>query len=70
MKLASPICIKAEEHEDGGDHDGIKEIQLVLNQEQYSALRPKLGKRVFLTGALYEAFNGHHHTPVLLTVKK
>lgn len=70
LQLASGICTRAAKDDDSGDHDGVKEIQLVLSGPQYEALRPKLGARVTLTGSLFEAHSGHHHTPVLLMVRE
>lgn len=70
LQLAPSICTQAATDDDAGDHDGVKEIQLVLSGPQYDALRPKLGARVTLTGSLFEAHSGHHHTPVLLMVRE
>lgn len=70
LKLQSPVCVKAEENDESSDHDDIKEVQLVLDIKQYATLRPKLGKSISLSGQLFEGFNGHHHTSVLLTVTK
>lgn len=70
LQLNPGICTRAAGNDDAGDHDGIKEIQLVLSGAQYDALRPKLGARVTLTGSLFEAHSGHHHTPVLLMVRE
>ena len=42
-------------------------MQLMLTgPEQYSLLRPLLDKQVSLSGTLFAAITGHHHTPVLL----
>lgn len=68
LKLSSPLCTQAQEGEEAGGHQDLQMVQLVLDQEQYEALRPLLGKRVSLEGSLIEASTGHHHTPVLLTV--
>ena len=44
----------------------IRGIQLLLVPEQYDELRPKLGQRIGLSGVLFPAETGHHHTPVIL----
>jgi len=49
---------------------GIKQMQLVVvndaDRKRYASL---IGKNVQVTGTLFHAQNGHHRTPVLLTVK-
>jgi len=70
LQLDPEICTRAAKDDDTGDHDGVKAIQLVLSGPQYDALRPKLGARVTLSGSLFEAHSGHHHTPVLLMVRE
>lgn len=70
LKLRSPACVKAKEQDDGVDHENIKEVQLVLDAEQYAILRPQIGKPISLAGRIFEGFNGHHNTPVLLIVLK
>jgi uncharacterized protein DUF4431 len=67
LRLNPPACVDA----DPTDAEipakrGITEIQLLLSSEQYAELRPKLGQRIGLSGVLFPAQTGHHHTPVIL----
>lgn len=71
VELAAPVCVS----EDKADPDlnpsqeSIGEIQLVLDPELYKANKALMGGRVIVQGTLFGAHTGHHHTPVLLTVK-
>jgi hypothetical protein len=47
---------------------GVGRIQLVLSPDAYAAYKELVGKRVVVSGTLFGAITGHHHTPVLLTV--
>ena len=47
----------------------IHEIQLVLQPEQYQQHKGMVGRTVLATGTLFGEHTGHHHTPVLLTVR-
>lgn len=69
LTLDAPICTQADSA-DREAHEGVREVQLVLTEQQYAALRPELGKQVRLKGQLYSAFSGHHHAPLLLRVKQ
>lgn len=65
LALAKPICTTA-----GGElepaQSGVKEVQLVLENEGYARLRAMLGKTVTLSGTMFARHTGHHHAPVLL----
>ena len=70
LRLDSPICVaqdKAEPDLNPRQKD-VREVELVLNNEQAGRMNVLLGKRVVATGTLFGAHTGHHHTPVLLTV--
>ena len=45
-------------------HENVNKIQLVIND--YEIFRPYLNKKVTVTGTLFSAHTGHHHTAVLL----
>jgi len=68
LHLSSPICVSASS--DGDAQSDISDLQLVLveGQKQYARYRSLLGTRVEVTGKLFQAETGHHHTKVLLTV--
>jgi hypothetical protein len=40
-----------------------------LAPDAYAAYKELVGKRVVASGTLFGAITGHHHTPVLLTVR-
>lgn len=70
LKLNSPICVaqdKAEPDLNPSQKD-VQEIELVLNNEQRRRSNVLPDKSVVVTGTLFGAYTGHHHTPVLLTV--
>jgi hypothetical protein len=72
LLLTKPICV----NEDQSQPDlnpavkSAREIQLVMNADDFRRYQSLLGKNVIATGSLFGAETGHHHTPVLLTVKK
>ena len=67
LRLNPPACVDADPTDaDMPAKRGITEIQLLLSTEQYAELRPELGQRIGLSGVLFPAETGHHHTPVIL----
>ncbi len=72
LDLPESVCV----NEDKTDPDlnpkqsGIHEIQLVLQTEQYQQHKGMVGRKVLATGTLFGKHTGHHHTPVLLTIRK
>jgi len=71
LELPTATCV----NEDAAEPDlnpaqkAIKEIQLVLQPEQYTQHSALVGKKVVATGTLFGKRTAHHHTPVLLTVR-
>ena len=63
LHLARPICVSGDEPE-----KNVSDIQLFLSEEQYARHKDLLGKRVVVSGKLWHANMGHHHTSVLLNV--
>lgn len=67
LTLPAPVCTIS-----GGDDQeafaAVREVQLVLDKQQYAELRPQLGKTVSLHGKLFARFSGHHHADILLRV--
>ena len=65
-----PFCVTEGNSSDGSEpaEPEVKKVQLVLlhAEKSYQTLRPSLGKEVVCVGGLYHAYNGHHHSPVLL----
>ena len=65
LHLSQPICVSASS--DWEKETGISDLQLVFaNRGQYD--KSLLGRKVDVTGTLFRAHTGHHHTKVLLTV--
>ena len=48
---------------------GVREIQLVLQPQQYAQYKAPVGKKIVATGTLFGEHTGHHHTSVLLKVR-
>src|SRR5215472_6654357 len=72
LDLSQPHCVDADaiQPDLNPAQKGIRRIQLVfLDQSSYKTYSKLLGKRVVATGTLFGEHTGHHHTPVLLTVK-
>jgi len=66
----SAICMVASSDSDSNNiaMDGVRLVQLVLDEAGYARLRPKLGQQVTLQGTLFAEFTGYHHAPLLLRV--
>jgi hypothetical protein len=67
LELARPICMSNRDDEVDVPKNGVRLVQVLLDQSGYDRLRRSLGHRVTLRGILTGAINGHHHAPVLLT---
>jgi hypothetical protein len=70
LHLAKPICMTADK--DSEAERNVSDLQLVFEegQKQYERYRPLVGRKVNVTGTLFHALTGHHHTRVLLTVRE
>lgn len=71
LDLPESVCVNESktEPELNPKQSGIHEIQLVLQSEQYQQHKGMVGRKVLATGTLFGEHTGHHHTPVLLTVR-
>ena len=65
LHLAAPMCVSASS--DWEKETGVSQVQLVITDD-FSQYRKFLGRKVVVSGTLYRAHTGHHHTKVLLTV--
>jgi hypothetical protein len=65
LKLKKAICVIASD-DINVEADNEKEIQLVLEAEQYRRYRHLLGQRVTVSGKLFHSHTGHHHKTLLL----
>ena len=68
LLLAKPVCVEANPK----DYEEAEQNQLVvtlvpLNHEN---LKSYEGKQIAVQGTLYHAHTGHHHTPVLIEIKR
>jgi hypothetical protein len=73
LSLEKPICTDRDPNSAGLNEaeTGVTVVQLVANTaELRQALQSALGRKVLVNGTLFHAHTGHHHTPVLLTLKR
>ena len=69
IELRPPICTITSEKNWMLGHERISEVQLAMSEMQYEQLGQNLRGVVTIKGTLFEAFNGHHHTPVLIELQ-
>lgn len=62
LMLAAPICVEANNEEDAERN----QLQVTLVPRIKISLNAFDGKHVTVTGKLFHAHTGHHHTPLLL----
>jgi len=63
LRLFQPICATGEIDE---DEAGVRELQVAVSPELFHAIASVAGKPVTVTGSLFHAHGGHHHTAVLI----
>ena len=70
LHLATPICVDANAENDFDDAEkDVTDVQLALSSEQVAAVRGALKRGTLtVTGTLFHANTGHHHTAVLMQV--
>lgn len=67
LLLGKPICVEANSKDNENAEQDQREVTLVpLGKEN---LKDYEGMQIMVQGTLYHAFNGHHHTPVLIEIK-
>ena len=71
LRLAHPICTVPDPADQSGEAEnngatGVRDVQLVLDPDQYHEYRRFLGKPVRVSGAPFHMANGRHMTLVLL----
>ena len=71
LRLSSPIFVLGAPNDDlNVSENDISALQLVfMNSDDYNTYRKLLNGKVKVTGTLFHAMSGHHHTKVLLAVK-
>ena len=73
LSLEEPICTDRDPKSPdlNAAESGVTVLQLVAGTaELREALRSALGRKVLVNGTLFHAHTGHHHTPVVLTLKQ
>ena len=68
LLLTKPICVEANSAEDEEAEQNQLEVTLVPFKKQN--LKNYEGKKIVVQGTLYHAHTGHHHTPVLIEIKR
>lgn len=68
IETPAALCVQKGPDEDEPQESGIKRIQLLLEQLDYDALRPRLGTVVAVTGKVSHSVTAHHHATILLSV--
>jgi Domain of unknown function (DUF4431) len=69
LSLDTPVCVAADHRDTSGINaaaSSLKQVQLLLNEDQYKLYAKWIGTRVVLRGKLFGAATRHHRTPVLL----
>jgi hypothetical protein len=71
VELSQPVCVDEDKTEPDLNpaKKDVGRIQLLLGQTAYAAYKGIMGGKVVAGGTLFGAITGHHHTPVLLTVR-
>ena len=65
LRLFEPICATGTGEIDK-DETEVREIQVVVEPPLFHAFASVVGRPVTITGNLFHAHSGHHHTPVLI----
>ena len=68
LLLENPVCVEANPKDYEEAEQNQREVTLVpLGKEN---LKNYEGKQVLIQGTLYHAQTGHHHTPLLIEIKR
>lgn len=72
VQLDPPVCVDPgnEDTELEPAHKNVNAIQVVIDREESETKAELVGKRVTAVGTLFSAITAHHHTPVVMMVKK
>ena len=65
IALDSPLCVDAGQDPDNRREANVKLMEMVYGDYRFQ--KKWLGSHVSVTGTLFHAFSGHHHTRVLIT---
>jgi hypothetical protein len=68
---AKPFCVKPKAgNGQYSSESKIEQVQLVFMSNEYKEYKGLIGKDVVVYGQLFPMQTGHHHTKILITVKK
>lgn len=70
LQLDRTACVLGDKETMNASESSITNIQLVLNSAQYKKYQSLLMTPVTVTGTLFHAHTGHHHTSVLMNVSE
>jgi hypothetical protein len=65
LQLTAPICVAGGDDEDEPAEPAIRQAQIAFIKLPFDRTLP--GHRVTITGTLFHASTGHHHTKVLIS---
>lgn len=70
LSLERPVCVDQNptDADVNGAQKDVRIVQLVVDPKAYQTNAGLIGTRFIVTGRLFGAITGHHHTPVLLTL--
>lgn len=66
LRLTNAVCVD----DPAAGRVSAKQLQLFLEPSQYARYRRYIGRRMTLSGVLWPAETGHHHTPLMFTPAK
>jgi len=71
LSLPSAVCVDGDKSspELNPAYKEVRRIQLIIDEKKFETERNLMAKQVIVTGTLSGGVTGHHHTPVLLTIK-
>ncbi len=72
VTLSRPACVDADADDVGGVNVAVaeaSEFQLTANSHLYKEIDRMVGHVAVISGTLFGAATGHHHTPVLMFVE-
>ncbi len=68
LHLTQPICVQAGAGDPtNSDESGVDRLQVLVDNPLRPMAKGLIGSRVVITGTLFGAVSGHHHTRVLIT---
>ena len=66
LRLDRPVCVTADPADKDGFSPGLDRVAAIQLLATAKDLGVRAGDRAVLTGTIFGAMSGHHHTPILL----